>query len=195
MSDLFHANYVRCPAFAAACKLHPNVNSAARSIRSKSQILAISNPPGARTRPDTHNPIRRPSRCTRPIPLHSASVPMRRPLAESASRRCALNPSCGFPRRSSNANSLCGQNSVRSRESVRPFKGIICGDISEFESYHPSHAVGSLRTPDGFGCQFSAQRKSRVSGASIGRYCCSGLAGSRAVDLRARSEVDLDRPL
>jgi hypothetical protein len=26
---------------------------------------------------------------------------------------------------------------------VRPFKGIFCDDISEFESYHPSHAVGS----------------------------------------------------
>jgi hypothetical protein len=148
MSDLFHANYVRCPAFAAACKLHPNVNSAARSIRSKSQILAT--PLGLErrlsispldvvgygpihrcdetlainsstcftplghvgpSRPDTHNPIRRLSRCTRPIPLHSASVPMRRLLAESARGRCALNPRCGFPRRSSNANSLCGQNS------------------------------------------------------------------------------------
>src|SRR5947209_16734491 len=30
------------------------------------------------------------------------------------------------------------------RKSVRPFKGIICVDISEFESYMPSHAVGSL---------------------------------------------------
>jgi hypothetical protein len=30
-----------------------------------------------------------------------------------------------------------------SRESVRPFKGIFCDDISEFESYMPSHAVGS----------------------------------------------------
>jgi hypothetical protein len=30
------------------------------------------------------------------------------------------------------------------RKSVRPFKGIICGDISEFESHMPSHAVGSL---------------------------------------------------
>src|SRR5215813_1431080 len=29
-------------------------------------------------------------------------------------------------------------------ESSRPFKGIICDDISEFESSHPSHAVGSL---------------------------------------------------
>jgi hypothetical protein len=31
------------------------------------------------------------------------------------------------------------------RKSVRSFKGIICGDISEFESYHPSHAVWSPR--------------------------------------------------
>ena len=28
-------------------------------------------------------------------------------------------------------------------ESARDFKGIICGDISEFESHMPSHAVGS----------------------------------------------------
>ena len=30
------------------------------------------------------------------------------------------------------------------RKSARPFKGIFCHDISEFESYMPSHAVGSL---------------------------------------------------
>ena len=30
------------------------------------------------------------------------------------------------------------------RKSVRPFKGIFCDDISEFESSLPSHAVGSL---------------------------------------------------
>jgi hypothetical protein len=29
-----------------------------------------------------------------------------------------------------------------SRKSVRPFKGIICPDISEFESHMLSHAVG-----------------------------------------------------
>jgi hypothetical protein len=45
--------------------------------------------------------------------------------------------------RSSSGNSLCGQNSAGSRESARPFKGIICDDISEFESYHLSHAVWS----------------------------------------------------
>jgi hypothetical protein len=32
-----------------------------------------------------------------------------------------------------------------SGESARAFKGIICDDISEFESYMPSHAVASLR--------------------------------------------------
>jgi hypothetical protein len=31
---------------------------------------------------------------------------------------------------------------LNSWKSVRVFKGIICGAISEFESYHPSHAVG-----------------------------------------------------
>jgi hypothetical protein len=30
------------------------------------------------------------------------------------------------------------------RKSVRAFKGIFCNNISEFESYMPSHAVGSL---------------------------------------------------
>jgi hypothetical protein len=36
-----------------------------------------------------------------------------------------------------------------SRKSMRPFKGIICVDISEFESYMPSHAVGlsQVRSP------------------------------------------------
>ena len=45
-------------------------------------------------------------------------------------------------RRSSNANSLQSQNSAGYRQSVRSFKAIICVDISEFESYMPSHAVG-----------------------------------------------------
>src|SRR5262245_48311590 len=54
----------------------------------------------------------------------------------------ALGPSCASHRRSLNANSLCGQNSAGSRESERAFKGIFCDDISEFESYHLSQAVG-----------------------------------------------------
>jgi peptidoglycan hydrolase-like protein with peptidoglycan-binding domain len=41
-----------------------------------------------------------------------------------------------------------------SRKSVRSFKGIICDDISEFESYMPSHAVSSL-------CSTPPPKKSR----------------------------------
>src|SRR5919201_5429936 len=37
------------------------------------------------------------------------------------------------------------------RESTRLFKGIICVDISEFESYMPSHAVWSLWAMSGCG--------------------------------------------
>ena len=44
-------------------------------------------------------------------------------------------------RRSSNANGLRGQNPARFPEIVRPFKRIICDDVSEFESHMPSQAV------------------------------------------------------
>src|SRR5262245_48124062 len=50
-------------------------------------------------------------------------------------------------RRSSNANSLQARIRLDSRKSVRSFKGIICVDISEFESYMPSHAVGLSASP------------------------------------------------
>ena len=39
---------------------------------------------------------------------------------------------------------VCGQNSAGSRESERSFKGIICDDVSKFESCMPSQAVRSL---------------------------------------------------
>jgi hypothetical protein len=41
----------------------------------------------------------------------------------------------------SHANSLSGQNSAGSPQILRPFKGIICDDISEFESYMLSQPV------------------------------------------------------
>ena len=41
-----------------------------------------------------------------------------------------------FPqRRSSKANTLCGQNSAGFLQICKTFKGIICDDISEFESF------------------------------------------------------------
>jgi hypothetical protein len=45
------------------------------------------------------------------------------------------------------------------RKSVRPFKGIFCDDISEFESYMPSQAVRSLT--GAFARQRSAARSRR----------------------------------
>jgi len=64
--------------------------------------------------------------------------------------------------RSSSGNSLCGQNSAGFRESARPFKGIICDDISEFESYHPSQAVG-----------LSSFGRRQVQTSSRSRWRCS----------------------
>jgi hypothetical protein len=46
-------------------------------------------------------------------------------------------------RRSSNANGLRGQKIAGFPQIARLFKGIICDDISEFESHMPSHAVRS----------------------------------------------------
>jgi hypothetical protein len=42
------------------------------------------------------------------------------------------------------ANCLCGQIRLDQPRSVRPLRGIFCRDISEFASYHLSHAVQSL---------------------------------------------------
>jgi hypothetical protein len=60
--------------------------------------------------------------------------------AEVLARGRAASPG----RRSSNANSLCGQNSAGSGQSERPFNGIFCDDVSEFESDHLSQPVRSL---------------------------------------------------
>jgi hypothetical protein len=49
-------------------------------------------------------------------------------------RRCSLKREC----------SLWLEFGWIPRKSARPSKGIICDDISEFESHMPSHAVGSL---------------------------------------------------
>src|SRR5262245_12489165 len=58
-----------------------------------------------------------------------------RTLAEDPGR---TQPRAAYPRLcSSNASGLHGRNSAGSPESVRPFKGIICDDISEFESHMP----------------------------------------------------------
>ena len=65
-----------------------------------------------------------------------------RTLAEDPGR---TQPRAAYPRAAAQTRvvSLAGIW-LRSWESARVFKGIICADVSEFESYMPSHAVGSL---------------------------------------------------
>src|SRR5262245_39329509 len=57
-----------------------------------------------------------------------------------------------------------------SRKSVPPFKGIISADVSEFESYMPSHAVGSLW----LGTGPSVRCGSKGRRPNSGRPCCRG---------------------
>ena len=75
------------------------------------------------------------------------------------SRRCA------FKAASSNAKVSAAGIRLNSRKIYRAFKGIICGDISEFESYMGSQAVWSHS--DG-----GAERWATVcSLTSLGHYC------------------------
>jgi hypothetical protein len=62
-----------------------------------------------------------------------------------------------------------------SRKSVRSFKGIICVDISEFESSHPSQAVYSVGRPSSgqSGCR-SVEREQR---------CCPNFKTAKALGL------------
>jgi catechol 2,3-dioxygenase-like lactoylglutathione lyase family enzyme len=55
-----------------------------------------------------------------------------------------LRPSCVSPNLAAQARTVSvAKIRLDSRKSVRPFKGIFCDDISEFESYMASHAVWS----------------------------------------------------
>jgi hypothetical protein len=55
----------------------------------------------------------------------------------------ALGPSCVPPGATAQPRMVSVVRiRLDSHKSMRPFKGIICDDISEFESYHFSHAVG-----------------------------------------------------
>jgi DNA methylase len=67
-------------------------------------------------------------------------------MARISTQEKALDvPRAAYPRPcSSNASGLHGRNSARIGESARAFKGIICDDVSEFESDMPSHAVWSV---------------------------------------------------
>jgi hypothetical protein len=69
------------------------------------------------------------------------------------SRKKALDvPQAAYSRPcSSNASGLHGRNSARIGKSARAIKGIICDDVSEFESDMPRHAVRCLCAMSGCG--------------------------------------------
>ena len=92
-----------------------------------------------------------------------------------------------FPqRRSSNANTLCGQNSAGFLQICKTFKGIICDDISEFESF----SIGAgwcqafrLLRRSGVGCSSQGPRFS--SGSALGPSH-DGIRRMRRTNLRRR---------
>jgi hypothetical protein len=71
---------------------------------------------------------------------------MRSHVQGRANRRDpGTRPELRLPTAQLNANSLCVRIRPDRRASVRPFKGIVCDDISEFES--PAPAVGGGSSP------------------------------------------------
>src|SRR6516162_1646010 len=95
----------------------------------------------------------RPERIADRLATRARRDPMRR--SRSAARNAALlRGGLELGRsynRSSNAKVSAAGIRLDSRKIYRAFKGIICDDVSEFESYMPSHAVGSLWDKDGRG--------------------------------------------
>jgi hypothetical protein len=68
-----------------------------------------------------------------------------RPATSASDQRSRKHP-CPSIRNAAAQTRIVSLARIRldSRKSVRSFKGIICVDISEFESYMPSQAVASL---------------------------------------------------
>jgi hypothetical protein len=77
-----------------------------------------------------------------------------------------------------------------SRKSARPFKGIFCGDVSEFESYMPRQAVGS--PPATCECRSKPLGRTSASGRQPGFMRAAAHQGGRdrAMVPDADSRVD-----
>src|SRR5262249_14377884 len=68
-----------------------------------------------------------------------------RPPAQASPLRSYIRPELRFPHAAAQTRIVSvARIRLDSRKSVRPFKGIFCDDISEFESHMPSQAVPSL---------------------------------------------------
>ena len=89
--------------------------------------------------------------------LSTASAPVRLGVRDHPTRSlCAESPAYPGAAAQTRMVSMAGIR-LDSRKSVRSFKGIICVDISEFESYMPSHAVRSR-------CAISAADRADTTG-------------------------------
>src|SRR5919204_1264855 len=93
-------------------------------------------------------------------------------MAPIATQEKALDvPRAAYSRPcSSNASGLHGRNSARVGKSARAFKGIICADVSEFESDMPSHAVEFL-------CAMFAKEGMRMLPSKTQNKLCRRAAG------------------
>jgi len=85
---------------------------------------------------------------------------------------CAPAPELRIPNAAiKNAKVSVARIRVHSWRSVRPFKEIICGDVSEFESYMPSQAVVADKPFCQNGnCRTSARTSYRLDN----RHCACG---------------------
>src|SRR5262245_60861331 len=69
-----------------------------------------------------------------------------RPPAQASPLRSYIRPELRFPHAAAQTRIVSvARIRLDSRKSVRPFKGIFCDDISEFESHIPSQPVAFLR--------------------------------------------------
>src|SRR5262249_17765910 len=67
-----------------------------------------------------------------------------RPPAQASPLRSYIRPELRFPHAAAQTRIVSvARIRLDSRKSVRPFKGIFCDDISEFESHMPSQPVAS----------------------------------------------------
>jgi hypothetical protein len=116
-------------------------------------------------------------------PKRGTLGPGGRPRSRNPAEMPALDPSYVFPAAQTRIVSVATIWLV-ARKSARPFKGIIFPDVSEFESYMPSHAVGLWASSRQVAESpvFKVMRKVREQekplglGAACGNECSAALA-------------------
>ena len=102
-----------------------------------------------------------------------------RPPAQASPLRSYIRPELRFPHAAAQTRIVSvARIRLDSRKSVRPFKGIFCDDISEFESHMPSQPVQSLwamsrwqNLPSALPCSACCSRMMRNGRPASRRSC------------------------